>query len=83
MKNGYLITYYTGRQWVDQDEVLDYTDAQCLIDTAMELCVCTSIIMHCIDDGEVLYTVELFYLDGMWVHCINNPTMKQDSIVVL
>ena len=70
MRNGYMVTYFKGITCVDAHTFLDKQDAMDHINVALEMGMsdemCDYITMHCIDDGDVLYTHELFMVDGRW-----------------
>lgn len=83
ISNGYLITYWEGTQWVAQDDVLSMEDAQDHINVAMEVGMCDLITMHCLDRGDVLYTYELFRMDGKWAQYTSNALMGTYTIGVL
>lgn len=83
MNNGYIITYYQDTQWIDQDLLLSLQDAVDHVNVAMEMLHCNCIIVHCVDDGDVLYTRELFFVDGKWMHFHSNNVMNEYTIETL
>lgn len=83
MKNGYIITYYRGTQWIDQDLLLGKQDAQDHINVAMEMEECDLITLHCVDNGDVLYTTELFLVEGKWIEFHSNNLTNQHTMNTL
>lgn len=77
MNNGYMITYFTGMTCIDTDIVLGVSDAEEHVQVAICMPVCDSIMLYCLDRGDVLYTRELFRIDGKWMDvCIDNLSAR-------
>ena len=76
-RNGYMITYYSGMTCIDTDIVLGVSDAEEHVQVALGMPVCSSITLHCLDRGDVLYTRELFRVDDKWMDvCIDNLSAR-------
>lgn len=80
---GYLITYYKGQKWIDQDHLLGIEDVEDHVRAAMEIEECDLITVHCVDDGDVLYTYEVFLVDDKWIEFYNNQVMGVQSLNTL
>lgn len=83
-RNGYLITYHCNRTYVDMDHTLSVEEAQEMINIALDadmtyedIRMCDHISLQCLDDGDVMYTRELFFTGGTWVMTTDNPSLHK------
>lgn len=83
MENGYMITYHNHNQFIDQSCVVGKQDAMDHVNVAMEMEGCDCITFQCIDRRDVLYTVELFKVDGKWTEFYSNNVMNTCTLVSL
>lgn len=75
MRDGYIITYFTGITCIDTDLVSSRSDAEMCVNMALKMCDYIS--FHCLDRGDVLYTRELFLVDDVWIDvCIDNLSAR-------
>lgn len=82
MKNGYILQYWAAMQFIDQEEVLSFSDALAMLEVAMGFGTADTIVFWCIDDEEVLYNEEYFKIGQGWF-CYRMVQGIQDSLVTL
>lgn len=87
MRNGYMVTYFKGITCIDAQTFVSKQDAQDHINVALEMGLsdemCDYVTMHCIDDGDVLYTHELFLVDNRWNDVLTNNITGTTEMAVL
>lgn len=83
MKNGYLIMYWIGLRLIDQDAILGKQDAEDCVDAAIAFGSADVVTVHCIDNGEVLYTEEIFRDEDRWYRFTSNNLLGTQSITAL
>jgi hypothetical protein len=81
VKNGYILQFWAAMQFIDQEEMVSFSDALECLEAAMAFGTADTIVFWCIDQGEVLYVEEYFRIEEWF--CYKMVHGMHDSLVTL